>query len=302
MKSKLGYIYLTAYAVLAFLIAAQSVNAVSNDTVTVNINISSVGAIIVSPNWLSWTAGNLGSMNPGSDSLVSFLIIKNVGSVNVSNVFMNASTVSDESSNPLQTANASSFSAAGLVMVKNATDASYSHAGRIEWNLSTILTNESVGDLSGITKFSHGWYRNASGNEYLWTLKSGTGGNCSGLGTTFGIKLNPENQTNLNRDITNRPAIGCSFTEATSQSWGVVTCTDGPLVGQCIATANACDKIYIYKYYGPAPDFPTCANSNYLRKGTIVPGDEAAFTAIASVPKGTPAGDTKTGILTIMAI
>ncbi len=302
MKSKLGFVYLTAFAVLAFLITAQSVNAVENATVTVNINISSVGAIIVIPNSLSWTTGNLGSLSPASDSGESYLIIKNVGSVNVSNIFINASTIADESSNPLQTANASFFSAAGLVMVKNATDTSYSHAGRLEWNLSTILMNESVGDLTQITKFSHGWYRNASGNEYLWTLKNGTNGFCNSTGATFTIKQYPENQTNLNRDITVSPA-SCTYTEATGvENWGMVTCTNGPLAGQCIATASTCDKIYIYKYYDSLADYPTCGNSNYLRKGTIVPGDEAAFTVIASVPKGTPAGDAKTGTLTIMAV
>lgn len=299
MKSKLGFVYLTAFAVLAFLSTAQFVNAVENATVTVNINISSVGAIIVIPNSLSWTTGNLGSLSPASDSGVSYLIIKNVGSVNVSNIFMNASTIADESSNPLQTANASFFSAAGLVMVKNATDTSYSHAGRLEWNLSTILMNESVGDLTEITKFSHGWYRNASGNEYLWTLKNGTNGFCNNSNTLFDIKLYPENQTNLNRDITVDKAV-CTH-GAANANWGTFTCT-GPLLGQCIATASTCNKIYIYKYYDSLADYPTCGNSNYLRKGTIVPGDEAAFTVIASVPKGTPAGDAKTGTLTIMAI
>jgi len=180
MKSKLGFCYFTAIAVLAFLIAAQSASAAITDAnVTVNVNISSVGAIIVLPNALSWTTGALGSINPGADSAVSNLIIKNTGSVNVSQIYMNASTVGDEQANPLQTADAAYYSAAGLVMVKNSTDTAYSHAGRLEWNISSLLTDETL-NLAGTTgNFSHGWYRNASGNEYLWKLENGTNGFCN---------------------------------------------------------------------------------------------------------------------------
>ncbi len=300
MTSKLGFGYFTAFAVLAFLIAAQSASAATtNSTLTVNINISSVGAIIVIPNSINWTSNGLGSLNPGADSAVSNLIIKNIGSVNVSQIYMNASTVGDEVSNPLQTANASYYAAAGLVMVKNATDTAYFHAGRLEWNLSTILTNETL-NLAGTTgKFSHGWYRNASGNEYLWKLENGTNGFCNDTGTVFAIKASPENQTNINRDL----AAGLSTCTGvtTGTNWGVFTCTNGPLSGQCITAASTCNKIYIYKYYATLADYPTCSNSDYLRRGNVVPGDEAAFFLKASVPKGTPAGDTITGTLTIIA-
>ncbi|MBU4245542.1 hypothetical protein L6303_04405 [archaeon] len=300
MKSKMGFCYLTVFAVLAFLITAQAaIAATTNNTVTVNINISSVGAIVVLPNSLSWTTGELGSINPGADSAVSNLIIKNTGSVNVSSIYMNASTVGDEPSNPLQTADAAYYSAAGLVMVKNATDTSFYHAGRLEWNLSTVLTDETL-NLAGTTgKFSHGWYRNASGNEYLWKLENGTNGFCNNTATTFAIKVIPENQTTMNRNL----AAGLSACSAvtTGTDWGVFTCTDGPLADQCVAAASTCDKIYIYKYYATLADYPTCTNSDYLRRANIVPGDEAAFSVKASVPKGTPAGDAVTGTLTIIA-
>ena len=300
MKYKSRFCYLTAFAVLAFLIAAQTASAaLTSNNVTVNINISSVGAIIVLPNSINWTADGLGSINPGADSAVSNLIIKNTGSVNVSQIYMNASTINDESSNPLQTSNASYYAAAGLVMVKNATDAAYSHAGRLEWNLSAVLTDETL-SLAGTTaKFSHGWYRNASGNEYLWKLENGTNGFCNDTGTVFAIKTYPENQTTMNRNL----GAGLSTCAAvtTGTNWGVFTCSTGPLVNQCIAAASTCDKVYIYKYYADLADYPTCANSNYLRADNIVPGDEAMFSVKASVPKGTPAGDTITGTLTIIA-
>lgn len=302
MKSKFGFCYTIALAILALLVAAPSANALSANytaTVTVNINISSVGSIVVLPNSLSWTSGGLGSLNPGADSSAQNLIIKNTGSLNVSMIFMNASTVSNEYANPLQTANATNYSAAGLVMVKNATDTLYSHAGRLEWNLSGLLSGENVGSLTGITNFSHGWYRNSSGNEYLWALKNGTGGLCNDTGTTFTIKTSPENATNMNRDLTSG-TTGCGSITA-GPLWGTFACSTGPLNGQCVAVAKNCDKVLIYKYYGVLSDYPTCVNADYLRRANIVPGDEAAFSVIASIPKGVPAGDTRTGTLTIFA-
>lgn len=302
MTSKSRFCYLTAFAVLAFLIATQTASAATtNSTVTVDVNISSVGAIVVLPNSLSWTAGNLGSINPGADSAVSHLVIKNTGSVNVSQIYMNASTVGDERSNPLQTANASYYSAAGLVMVMNETDTAFSHAGRLEWNLSTILTSESVDLAAATAKFAHGWYRNASGNEYIWKVENGTNGYCNDTGTVFTIKASPENQTNMNRNLTAGTGLSSCTAVTAGTNWGVFTCTNGPLSGQCIATAPTCDKIYIYKYYAALADYPTCTNSNYLRTNTVVPGDETGFFVKASVPKGTPAGNTITGTLTIIA-
>lgn len=288
---------MTAFAVLAFLIAASTASAVNTTAnVTVNVNISTVGAIVVLPNWINWTA-----MSPGSDSAVSNFIIKNTGSVNVSDIFMNTSTIGDESTNPLQTADVSKYAAAGLVMVKNATDTSYYHAGRLEWNLSTVLTDEVLSLAAGVTNMGHGWYRNASGNEYLWKLENGSNGFCNTSSATFTIKTVPENQTTMNRNL-GANTMTCAISDSGNAAWSSASCgTSGPLAGQCVATSSNCDKIMIYKYFGPLSDYPACANAAYLRKNVIVPGDEAAFSLKASVPKGIPAGDTKTGILTIFA-
>jgi len=115
----------------------------------------------------------------------------------------------------------------------------------------------------------------------------------------FAIKNVPENQTTMNRNL----AAGLSTCTGvtTGANWGVFTCSTGPLTGQCIATAPTCNKVYIYKYYAALADYPTCTNSGYLRGPVVVPGDEAMFSVKASVPKGTPAGDTVTGKLTIIA-
>lgn len=307
MKSKSGFGYLIAFAIIALLIAVPVIAATTSATITVNVNISSVGAIVVLPNSISWNTNGMGSLNPGSDSSIQSLIVKNTGSVNLSQIYLNTSTVGDESVNPLQTANASFYSAAGLIFIRNSSNTTYRHAGRIEWNLSTVLYNESLGTTgwNSLTAFSHGWYRNASGNEFLWKLVNGTNGFCNTTGTTFAIKINPENASAINRDLTTGTAdtsSGCTFVQGSSgEKWGSVSCTTGPLAGSCIATPATCDKILIYKFYTSLADYPACANSAYLHKGTIVPGDEVGINVFASVPKGTPAGDTKQGTLTIIA-
>ncbi len=295
MKSKSGFCYLAAFAILAILIAAPANAATNSTTVTVAVNISQVGSIVVQPNSLTWTG-----VNPGSDTATQNLIIKNTGSMNLSLIHMNTSTVGDEFENPLQLANPANYSSAGLVFVKNSTDTTYRHAGRLEWNLSTVLTGE-VLNLAGATlNYSHGWYRNSSGNEYLWKLENGTAGFCNNKSSTvFDILLQPENATALRRDFSTYTSATCT-SSSDNANWAVFTCSNGPLAGQCIATPKDCSKIFIYKY-NLAADYPTCSNNGYLRNGNLIPGDETSMSVFASIPKGMPAGDTKTGTLTIIA-
>lgn len=294
MRSKSGFCYLAALAVMAILIGAPAVYAITDYNVSVYVNISSVGAIIVVPNSVTWNG-----VIPGSDGQIYNLTIKNTGSLNVSQIYMNASTVKNELVNPLASTNPASYSAAGLIMVKNATDTAYNHAGRIEWNISSILLGEALALNGATTNFAHGWYRNASGNEFLWALENGTAGYCNATNAKFKIKTAPENYTNMNRDLTVTTEV-CTLLAADTESWGVFTCANGPLAGQCIAAPSTCDKILIYKY-NYAGDYPACTNRAYLRGGDIVPGSEAEFNLKASIPKGMPAGNTTVGTLTIIA-
>ncbi|MBW6451791.1 MAG: hypothetical protein K0B02_03610 [DPANN group archaeon] len=261
--------------------------------VTVDINISAIGVLVVTPTTLSWS-----DMSPGSDGSVENIRIKNTGSINVSNIYLDTSTIVDEDKNPLLTASAINYSAAGFILVQNSTDTEYYHAGRLEWNLSTVLTDE-VLDLGGSTEvFGHGWYRNATGNEYLWKVENGTNGLCNNTGTTFNIKNAPENITDVNRDLSTGLSTCGSVTAGTN--WGTFACTDGPLSGQCVATSTACDKIHIYKY-NMASSFPACANAVYLMEDNLIPGAETFIDVFASIPMGMPSGDTAQGTLTITA-
>ncbi len=280
-----------AIIVLALIMSPMTFAA--DDTLTVNITISSVGAIVVLPNTFTWT------LNPGEDSNigVSNITIKNTGSLNITNMYLDTSTVTDESTNPLPTGVSGSYSAAGMIFVRNSSDATYYHAGRLEWNISSILAGEVLDLASATEAFGHGWYRNASGNEYLWKVENGTSGLCNNTGTTFEIKTVPENITDLNRDFTSDTTTCGAVSTGT---WGSFACTDGPLANHCIATASTCDKIYIYKYNYNST-YAACTNRAYIRETDLVPGDEDYMIIHASIPYGMPAGETALGTLTLIA-
>ena len=291
MKKRSILQLILAIVVLALIVSPITFAADTSDTLTVNITINSVGAIVVLPNSFTW------SLDPGEDSATSNVVIKNTGSENLSSIYLDTSTVADESTNPLPTGVSSAYSAAGMIFVRNSTNATYYHAGRLEWNLSSILTGETLGLGAGTTSFGHGWYRNATGNEYLWKVENGTSGLCNNSGTTFTIKTAPENSTSLNRDLSAGPST-CTY--AGEGDWASFACTDGPLIDYCVATASTCDKIYIYKY-NQNSTYPTCGNSAHIRSTNLIPGAEDYMVLHASVPYGIPAGETALGTLTLMA-
>ncbi|MCK5042862.1 MAG: hypothetical protein KAJ20_03870 [Candidatus Aenigmarchaeota archaeon] len=281
---------ISAIIVLA-LIMSPVTFADADTNLTVNITINSVGAIVVLPNAFTW------SLDPGADSSTANVIIQNTGSANLTNIYLDTSTDADESTNPLPTGVASAYSAAGLIFVKNSTNDTYYHAGRIEWNISSILAGEVLDLASATETFAHGWYRNASGNEFLWKVENGTDGYCNTTATVFKIKTAPENTTDLNRDL----STGLSTCGAVTQgTWGSFACTDGPLANHCVATASTCDKIYIYKYNYNST-YAACGNRAYIRSADLIPGAEDFMVIHASIPYGIPAGETALGTLTLMA-
>lgn len=294
---------LAVFALMA-LLTAPAAFAATNDTITVTVNVSSVAELTVLPSSLSWTAGNLGAVSPGTNSPESNIIIKNTGSVNLTSIYLNASTLAEESANPLSTPNASAYSSAGFIMVRNSTNGTYVHAGRLEWNLSSILTNETLNIGPTVTNYSHGWYRNSSGSDYLWKLENGTvtggPGNCSASNAAFTIKTIPETSTTMSRNLADGNTVTCTNT-AGGSDWAVFDCNSGPLGGSCVAAHYTCTKIYIYKYNYDTSQFPACSNRRYVDSTALIPGAETSMTLFAAVPKGTPSGTAMQGTLTLLA-
>lgn len=289
-------------AALAFALALAPGEVKAQSTFNVTVNISASSQITVLPTSLAWT-----QVSPGSTGAVKNVSIKNTGSLNISTLEVSANTITLESTTPLGSGDPAKYAATGLLLVQNATSGAAQYLlGRLEWNLSGALAQEVFPALQ--VNWSHGWYRNSTKNNYLWLLQNGSGGTCNASGTTFQVKIAPENDTAMKRDHTAEKTTGlCDSGTAVAteagKSWGVFKCTGttNPLNGQYVAAYYDCTKIYIYNYDRSNSAFPTGINPPYLWNSVITPGEETYMNVIAAVPLGTPAGDTTQGTVTLTA-
>ncbi|MBI4176024.1 MAG: hypothetical protein HY518_02385 [Candidatus Aenigmarchaeota archaeon] len=280
--------------IAGIIIAGQllSITAAQSDFVSVNVSISSVTEITVSPEAINFSA-----LSPGSNSATQTVTIKNTGSANITTVYVNATTIDNETVNPLGTGRPDLYASTGFIMIQNTTNSSWVHVGRKEWNLTAVLAGETVNQGAGIVNFSHGFYRNSSGNNYLWKVENGTGGFCNSTATTFIIKTNPENATGgLQRDLSTGTV---SATATAANAFWTAFAGAGPLQNQCIVTDFNCKFIYIYKY--DPTTYPSCTAASNLHNSQIVPGEEAGVTIMASIPDGVPAGKTLIGNIVFTA-
>jgi hypothetical protein len=276
--------------------AYAQVNTTSN--VTVNITISEVAEITVTP-----TNFTIAAISPGADSSEVTYSIKNTGSTTITNIFASTNTIEMENTNPIPGGDPEDYAASGFIWIQNVSaGAKYAHAGRLEWNLSS-LESETLDLASTTTNWSRGWYRNGS-NTWLWKVENGTAGDCNNTGSIFKIKEAPENDTSgFSRDFTSGIVTTGSFDEATV-NWSLFNLGGTVLDDMCVATHKDCQKIFIYKYdkrYDAEVNFDGCDNSAYMRTAALEPSSTVAFYARASVPKGTPYGLTEESKLTLEA-
>ena len=64
----------------------------ANDTIIINVNISQSAAIEVLPTTINWRSGDEGSVAPGSNGSVQNVSIKNIGSYNLTNFYIDMNT------------------------------------------------------------------------------------------------------------------------------------------------------------------------------------------------------------------
>lgn len=290
MKTSLKVAFLLTFLQLLI----PSVQALSNttDTVVVNVSVNATAEIVVSPINFTWA-----NLNPGeTDGTTHDFTIKNTGSYNVSKIRVSVNTPTVESTNPLPTGDAVKYAASGFLHIQNYTTTTpFYIAGRLEWNLSEKLADENW-DLTDITKFGHGWYRNRT-ETFLWIVKNGSTGFCNSTTATFKIMNEPENATHENRDLVSGPTTSCNPTW-NDDEWGIGSCSGGPLNNYCVAAHVNCTKIYIYKY---DTDFGTCTNGAYWREDILVPGTSTKGKVYASIPWGVPNGNTTDSVMTFTA-
>jgi len=278
---------LLALAFLAMLSVSLALAEVT-DTLTVNVTVAEVAEITVLPDYLSW------NLNPGSAGEAQYVDIKNTGSVNVSNVYVYASTLTDETERPYGSSDPQKYAAAGLIVLKKVTDQIPQFVGRIEWN----WTDEISGAVFSAVRSPVAWgfYKNTS-FEYVWVVGNGTDGFCNNTGAQFAIEDDPDMGTTATRTPEDPVEL-----QAGDENYGYFSVTGKAAFGGdsvCVAVAADCSKIYIYKY-DKRNGFSACTNSAFLTN-QLAPGDILRTSVNAYVPKGIPAGTLKVGTLTFVA-
>ena len=278
-------VFLTFFAVCTT-ITLKPVLADANDTVTIDVNVTQAASITVWPETLNWT-----SINTGEAGGVKYLTLKNAGSLNVTEIYAYVDTLITEASRPYGSADPKSYSAGGVITLKNETDSKYYFAGRIEWNWTQDIPNH---DWSAVnpSPIAWGYFRNTS-NDYVWVLGNGTT-NC-----TDG-KFSIETDIDLGTLATRTPGNTFTLIPNSDKNWGYASVTSGPLNQHCVAAYYDCSKIYIYNF-DKRSNFTGCTGAEYLQAANLVPGYTIILSTDAWVPNGYPAGYLNTTTLTVYA-
>lgn len=176
--------------------AAQSTND-DSDNSTVTVEVDSRTAIDISPNQLDYTNGTIvpgDSVRTTADSFSS-VEIENIGSNNITYVWMNASTPADD---PFGTGLASEYNAGNFMQINStgeitgqaAVDDGFSFVNRKEFNESN--------DLSYVFTPNETWRygRFRSGDqEHFWAVAANANGECSTESNGFRVGRKAHNKT-----------------------------------------------------------------------------------------------------------
>jgi hypothetical protein len=281
--------YFVALSV-SFLVFASTASAVSSSS-TLNVTIGSLTQITVSPSVLNFTG-----LSPGTQSATQSLDIKNSGSVNVTNIYASVTTIQDEPRRPYGTGISVNYSSGGVIVLKNSSDTVYRFAGRLEWNESSVPSNNNPTGFTSLV--SRGFLRNTS-YEYFWAIGNGTGYGgatvyCNNTGAQFGISTLADNGTSATRS----PAASAMATS--DANYGYFPQSSGPLSGSCVAASYDCTKIYIY-YYDKSAGIGSCTNAQYIQTIGLIPGTIHTLTLAAYIPYGIPTGSLNTTTFTVTA-
>jgi len=282
-----GLITLTYFLQSALVLADVSVN----DTVDVYVSVERVAEVTVFPPILSW------SVVPGGVGGAKLLDIKNTGSVNLTNIYAYVDTLTDETTRPYGSPNATDYAAGGLIVFKNETYDKFFFAGRIEWNWTEDISNMIK---TGVTSpIAWGFFKNTT-YEYNWLVGNGTDGFCNNTATQFALEDDIDNGTAATRTPTT-DGIYCNAADA-DWTYCSVNRPTAPLYESCVAIYKDCSKIFIYRYdKRSSPNFGACSNSRYIQAPDLVPYETHTLTLDIYTPLGIPWGNLNTATITVVA-
>jgi len=301
------FIVLLAIAVaLMFPVASKKALAAPNDTVTIDVNVSSVSQITVLPDSLSWTL-----VDAGTEGIHKNITIKNTGSLNITQIQGYVNTLDVETAIPYGGSDAAAYSSGGVLTIMNRTDANdtdaqYFFLGRIEWNWTQDIPNHNWTAVA--SPVAWGYFRNTT-KDYVWLVGNGTNGYCNNSNTRFAIEDDYDLGTLATRTPTTTNIGTAGVPDASDANWTYFSVTRAPFYNRsCVAVYKDCSKIYIYAFDKRTyPDFAACGNSVYLYDGSgdenpLAPGSTIILKVSPWIAYGTPAGDMSTTTLTIEAV
>jgi hypothetical protein len=277
------------------LINVKPVLAATTDTVTIDVNITESATITVLPSVLNWTSVTAGTQSAD----IKNLTVKNIGSVNLSQIYAYVDTLTTEPVRPYGLAYPKNYSAGGVLTLRNETDPQFFFAGRIEWNWTQDIPNHDWTAVVIANAKAWGYFRNAS-NEYVWVIGNGTGGWCNNSATKFAIEDDPDIGT-IGTRTPDATSIQLDYNDSLWSYFSINRAT-APLNFSCVATYYDCSKIYVYKFdKRTSPDFERCSGSDYLFAENLVPGYSFILLVSPWIPLGYPAGFLNTTTLTVYA-
>ena len=297
-----GFLILLLTVLLLFpAVEVTGVNVTSNYTISISVGIAELTQIKITPNSLNWS-----NLNPGEKGVGQAILLENVGSTNISKIWINNSYPSEI---PFGKQDFSKHDAGNYIVIKrNSSGEKWYFSNLVEYNESELiyLTLPSGTD-------THGRFRDAN-HEYFWALVNDTTGGCTN--GTFYIGVEPHNSTNdgtidlsncqANSLLVANPTGGCRSGDLTSGgNYGYADVTIGNYTAgewwnYSIQVNMACTQVTFYKWNQDQAAAANTVNDAAFSESTIYPGGNLIFNVRADVPYGTPVG-TKTGALTIHA-
>jgi len=256
--------------------AIPTVNTTSE--VNITVTVGTVTQIDFTPDSLSWS-----NLNPGEIGSEKDLFIENIGSTNITYLWLNTT---HPTSRPFGSGLTSSYDAGNFVVLKRETNASwaYFYVNRHEWNESSTLPFASFDSGWKYGRFRTANFSTGSYHEFIWTVNPGANGLC--------------NDTDANAA---KGDVRIAKTPHNSSSTGT---TDFTSTGSDYTYYNMSNAGGNYTNWGL--DVPGeeggCSYQDLLADGTTKfnPGDTMVLNVRVVVPYGTPHGSI-TGKLTLVA-
>jgi len=268
------------------------IHAITNDTVEISVNVTSLSEIVVSPNYLEWL-----NIQPTQAGSIKTVDVKNTGSVNFTKLWAYVDSYAEEVNNPLGQGNPLLYAAGSFLVLTNETgETGYRFVNRMEWNETEKPTGMT---LSPSDSVSWGYFRNLT-DIYLWNFNdSATEGEClNGSQMQFKIKTVAESLINPDRNMNSNTVTG-TFEENTTE-WSSWTFGSGPLANYCVYIHKDCKKMMITQWDWNTT-LPSCSKRKYITQEVFTTNAIHTLGLTILVPKGVPVGNTTSSTLTIIA-